>query len=264
MAPTISRSKRETIIAHRICRFLVAAGVCLLGAQSVSLAQLPAKNDVVGWVGLFTGPLIGWLENQNRLDELCSHAEPGSSQKSACRQEMLAPKQFVIELRDAPRPKSKSLGAIVVEATPGQGLRASYRPAIGQTGVDFSPDLLDVDWGYGPYFHQTFLDRRGTWFLLPADPFPQPVWINAAWLREEPRVRLLEAGDIIRAPKGDLFVLGVSLGILSARAEQKADMWCEEGAAPPLKPAPEFRIPVEELYGPGGHLRVGIKYTRGC
>ncbi len=252
------------MIGQRIRTFLVAVWVCLFGAQSVSLAQPPGKQDEVGWVGLFTGPLIGWLENENRLPELCSHTDPGTSERRACRDEMLAPKEFVIELRDAPGTKSTSLGAIVVRAAPGQGLHAWYRPAMGQTGVEFSPDLLDVDWGYGPYFHQTFLDRRGTWFRLPADPFPQPVWVNAAWLREEPWVRLLEAGDIISAPRGDLFVLGVAQGILRARPEQQADMWCEEGDPPPLRPVPEIRIPVEELYGPTGHLRVSIKYTRGC
>jgi hypothetical protein len=48
------------------------------------------------------------------------------------------------------------------------------------------------------------------------------------------------------------------------RPEQEADMWCEAGEPPPLKPSEEIRIPFEALYDGKGHLLLTTKYKRGC
>jgi hypothetical protein len=231
--------------------------------SGVLAQELPAHGEV-GWVGLYNAALVEWLENENRMNELCSHATADTPKWRECRDEKMKPKQHLIPLRGAPRETATSDGALVILATPGQGLRASYRPARGGTATEFVPDLFDVDWGYGPYFHQTFLERRGTWFLLPAVPLPKPAWVNVSGFTNEPDVRLLEAGQIIRTPRGDLVVLGMERGVLRARPQQETDMWCREGDPPPLKPSTEVRIPVEELYSPTGHLLVSIKYMRGC
>lgn len=125
-------------------------------------------------------------------------------------------------------------------------------------------DLFDSDWGYGPYFHQTFLERRGNWFLLPAVPFPQPVWINVNEFANEPNVRLVERGEIITMPGYDLVVLGIDRGVFRARRAQDADMPCGEDSQLPLTPSTEIRLQVEDLYSPTGHLLADIKYKRGC
>jgi hypothetical protein len=77
-------------------------------------------------------------------------------------------------------------------------------------------------------------------------------------------VRSLEPGDIVTSPFGDLFVIGAESGVLRARAEQPADMWCRASSRPPLEPWKELRIPFRDLFTAAGHLRVHIKYTRGC
>ena len=130
--------------------------------------------------------------------------------------------------------------------------------------MEFQPDLFDGDWGYGPYFHQTFLERRASWFRLPAEPFPNGTWINATELGDEPELRLLEGEDIVSGPFGDLWILSIQQDVLRARPEQEADMWCKSGEPPPLRPWQELRIPLRDLYTPTGHLRVHSKYTRGC
>ena len=155
-------------------------------------------------------------------------------------------------------------GSLRLVATPGKGLESFFVAAAGGAGAAFRPDLFDADWGYGPYFHMTVLERRQTWFRLPEQPFAKDTWINAADLGADPEVRTVEAGDIVTSPMGDLFVIGVESGVLRARPEQPADMWCRASSSPPLKPWKELRIPFRDVYTASGHLRLHIKYTRGC
>ena len=249
-------------MSHRCLRFAVMLGTCVLG--SPALAQPPSTRGDVGWVGLYNPALVEWLENENRLKALCSHTTVDTPKWHECRDEKMKPKQYLIHLRSGPWEAAASEGTLVIRATPGQPLRAHYRPAHAGRETEFVPDLFDADWGYGPYFHQTFLERRGTWFLLPAVPLARPAWANIS----EPQVRLLrelqETRDVIKTPRGDLIVIDVDHRVLRARPAQDADQWCKPGDPPPLKPWKEIRIPVEKLYNPTGHLLADIKYKRGC
>jgi hypothetical protein len=240
--------------------------MALWGAcTTLSFADLSQANiaDGVGWVGLFNDDLATWLENENQLEPLCGSAEPGNAKWQACRAEKLAAKVVVIRLFTGPSERSSSAGSMTIVAKPGDGLHASFTSTGGKTATPFTPDLFDGDWGYGPYFHQTFLARRGTWFLLPAGPFRQRTWFNAAELDPEPQVRLLEAGDIVTSRLGDLFILAIEPGTVRARREQAADMWCDVDP-PPLEPFKPQRLAIRQLYDAKGHLLLRIKYTRGC
>lgn len=244
---------------HRRPGFAVIIAICVLGSGPAH-AQRPSALGDLGWVGLYNTALLEWLENENRLSTLC----PDTPKARECREEKMKPKLYRIALREHPRETAASQGDLVIRAAPGQRLRAYYRPAPGGPEREFVPDLFDPDWGYGPYFHQTFLERRGAWFLLPAAPLSRPAWAGIG----EPHVRLLrelhETRDVIITPHGDLVVTGLDRRALRARPEQKADQWCESGNPPPLKPWTEIRIPVEKLYNDAGHLLVDIKHKRGC
>lgn len=237
--------------------------LCICALVSGAHAAKPSGEAEIAWLGLYNAALIDWRGNENRLEALCSHAAPSPKWRE-CRDEKMRPKRHVVPLRSAPDITAAVVGELVIQATPGEGLRAYYRPATGQRETEFVPDLFDADWGYGPFFHQTALERRGTWFLLPSVPFSQAVWVNASDFTSEPDVRLLEVGEIIKIAGQDLVFLGLDHGVARTRAEQSADMWCEEGEPPALKPSPEIRVPVEKLYRPTGHLLVDIKYKRGC
>lgn len=244
----------------RTIAFAVAIG--LLGGTG--FAQIPPRPENVGWVGLYNGELVDWLENENRLESLCRGLKENSTAARACREEKLKPKEVLLHLRSAPRNSAASEGFLVIRAIPGHGLRAYFRPADSTRELEFVPDLFDVDWGYGPYFHQTFLDRRGTWFLLPAVPLPHSAWAHIA----EADVLLVrdfkETGSVIKTPNAELVVLDLQGTELRARHSQAADGWCNPGDPPRLKPWKEMRLPVASLYGPTGHLLVDIKNKRGC
>jgi hypothetical protein len=59
-------------------------------------------------------------------------------------------------------------------------------------------------------------------------------------------------------------ILAVERDVVRARPEQPADMWCEGGDPPPLKPWTEVRIPRRTLYGRTGHLLISPSYMKGC
>jgi hypothetical protein len=242
----------------------------VLGLTSLGLADGPAAMQVslnggpVGWVGLFNATLVNWLENENRLDQLCEEVDADPQKRDRCRSERMAPLVHAIPLRSAPARSAPLIGSILVMAVPGRGLRSFYVTRSGGVGVPFTPDLHDDDWGYGPYFHVTFLERRGNWFRLPPDPFPSAVWVDVTeWSTDLP-VREIGDGDIVTSPFGDLYVLGLEADSLRARPEQEADLWCRSGDPPPLRPFKELRIPFKDLRDAHGHLLVHVKYTRGC
>jgi hypothetical protein len=240
------------------------AAVLLSNAARPLLGQTRADGGEIGWIGLFNPDLVDWLENQNRLAGLCAEFASGTAPWHRCQADKLAPKIHVVRLWAGPSAASQSVGALLLVATPGEGLRAFFVGVSGGPAVGFEPDLFDGDWGYGPYFHATIVERRGAWIRLPEAPFPKGTWVNSADIAPEPRIEWLEAGEIVSSPVGDLYVLGVERGIVRARPEQAADMWCREGEPPPLKPAEEIRLSSTDLYTATGHLRVRFKYTRGC
>ena len=221
-------------------------------------ARAPAE---ILWLGLFTADLVSWLENEQRIRESCTGAE-GSDEWNACRESRLEPKLDVLPVHVDPDPAARHVGEIVMLALPGKGLKVFV--AAGGQASQFTPDLYDADWGYGPWFHQTVLERRGGWFRL-ALPSIGRGWVD---LRPqggvEDRLQRLDAGDIVTIPDGDMVFLGAQGDRLRFRAEQEADMWCEEGEPPALAPSQELSIPLDRLRDGDGRLRIRYKYTRGC
>ena len=244
------------------------ASVLVVGGL-VGPVQPHAVNPAVtlrpplAWVGLFGPELVTWLENAKRLSELCGRAD-GTPKWRQCREEKLAPRTISIALRDAPSERASFVGSLVVVALPGIGLRAFYAGPSGGGVRGFTPDLFDRDWSHGPYFHQTYLDRHGDWFLLPEGPLKAPAWFDARALGTEPHVRRIGPGDVLRMPKGDVIVLEIGSRDIRVRPERPGDSPCGAEAAPPAGPGPERRVPLRELYSFEGHLTAEIKYTRGC
>lgn len=247
------------------------AGLTSLPAASSAAVQRPRTLPrELAWIPLFNTELVRWLENENRLKELCT-AREGSDEFHECRAAKLGPKLTVIPVRSEPSRAARRVGEVVIVALPGGGLKAFA--SAGPIAVQFTPDLFDSDWGYGPpWFHQSILGRRGSWFQIPVPSIGQG-WINPEeWAARDSLLpegagvstQTLERGDIVTTPRGDMFVLGVENRVLRVRREQKSDLWCEGGDRPPIEPSQEIRIPFDQLLDPQGHILIQYKYTRGC
>lgn len=239
--------------------FLLVLGVATSAGSAGQMARAPRE---MGWIGLFSWRLIEWLENGNRLEQLCK--EESEAANSRCRDAKLQPLPLVVPLHAGPTRNAASRGSLLVLATPLKGLRFFHVSTRGGSPREFVPDFTLEDWGYGPYYHQTYLERRGDWFLLPPDPVPAGTWINARDFGDEPHVLAVEAGRIYESPKGNILVLAVEADIVRATAEQDADMWCSAGEPPRRQPLPEWRIPKRSLYAPTGHLLLSLAYPKGC
>jgi hypothetical protein len=225
------------------------------------VSQTAAPADAFqAWVSLYDPLLISWLENENRIDVLCADA----SDPYACREEMLGPAVTVYDLRRAPDVAAPTLGELIVVAVPGRPLSARFR-ASGSTGtVSFQPDLYLADWGYGPYFHHTFVARDGDWFRLPRGPWKEAVWIRRPSDGGSSAVLVIQAGDAIEMDGTGWTVLGTEPSAMLLRPEQPADFWCGEGEPPEAEPGEARRYTRAELSDESGHLKFRLKYLKGC
>jgi hypothetical protein len=239
-------------------------------ALAIALAAwlfLPATahagaEHMPGWVGLWNTEMLDWLENGNRMHRLCPESL-SAKERGACRKRLSAPKSWHIPLSETPGMTAAS-GWIVITATPGEGLAAAYVDREKTSSISFTPDLYDQDWGYGPYFDQTFLDYSNGWFLLPRGPFPVPLWANIGWTIGEENIRAVVPGEVYLLGDRSIVIERVALEEISAREEEPRDMWCEEGVPPQRSKGSTFSFRPEDIISPDGHLLLKLKYTRGC
>ncbi len=247
----------------RLLSNVIVAGTLLCATLGASQAR-DGESGGVGWIGLYTAELVEWLENENRLSSLCSPHAPDSAAWYGCRERNLQPKVYVVRLRTAPSRQAAPAGDLIVEALPGRGLRAFYVPSQAGSAVPLVPDILDSDWSYGPFFHHSVVERRGSWVRLPEDPLPREAWLDLGDLGKNAAVTWLRPDDIVESPRGDLVVLSVANGRVRGRPEQDRDSVCEVDTRPPVAPFKEIWIDRSDVYTPTGHIRLQLKYKRGC
>ena len=89
----------------------------------------PQSTGSPEWVGLFSLELIGWLENENRLDEICGRGAVQPTEVYRSREDALEPKMLAVPLRTGPSDEARSVGRLIVVAVPGRGLSAHYTPS---------------------------------------------------------------------------------------------------------------------------------------
>ena len=242
---------------------LLILALCMTAAAA--RAQSADQTAAPQFVSLWNSRIIANLENENLIGELCPSSLE-AAQMADCRQEKLKAESWNLELYDKPEDMSDKIGTLTVTATPGQGLSYEFVPAGSRDSVPFVPDLFDIDWGYGPHSEHTVLKRDGDWALLPANPFPRPVWLT---LRAgfETALRVydpLKIGQIYTVDDRSVTVQEIREDGLLLRDEIPDDMPCgEEPAADAVEPETTL-WPWAGLFDEDGHFKLRMKYTRGC
>ncbi|MEX2530910.1 MAG: hypothetical protein WD960_09060 [Gemmatimonadota bacterium] len=228
--------------------------------ESVSEAQDSVSEEGFrAWVRLFDHAHLGWLENENRIHELCGDA----AVLDTCYADHLGPAISVYPLHSEADATSTRVGDLVVAAVPGRGLSAHFRAAGSRSTVPFHPDVHLQDWGYGPYFHQTILMQQGSWFRLPPGPWDEPVWIDRGQ-EDDGSILRVHAGDIIELAGAGHYVVEAEPDALVLRPEHPADLWCEAGDPPPIAETVARRVPRAELSDSAGRLIFKPRYMKGC
>jgi hypothetical protein len=231
-----------------------------LGLVLLSAPEISSQEIFRAWVGLYDPAQIGWLENENRLGELCTD----SSTLTDCNSEHLAPSVSVYPLYMEPDSSSRRIGDLIVVAVPGRGLGSYFRVVGSRQTTPFTPDLFLQDWGYGPYFHQTVSAQSGNWFKLPRGPWEDEVWVHRESESEHSSVILIQPGAIVEMSGSSWYVIAAEPDALLVRAEQPADLWCEEGDPPAVTPSDPIHFSRAELLDSDGHLALRLKYLKGC
>lgn len=233
--------------------------VCVFSAIVQAQSGLPQK---IAWAPLFDSKLLDWLENENRIEYLCPK-DMQPAHRRHCIKTMLAPKESTLQLYAHSDRHSAMLGSLHTRYQPGKPLQIIYRSEKQKKEIEFTPDLYDSDWGYGPWFHQTIQARKGSWIQLPARPFATPVWFDSATLSGfEPM--LLNQGDFVRANGSAWLVVEISNAILRVRQEQASDLACnaEEDQKNAEPQTVDFSF--KSLLDADSHWKLTFSYMRGC
>jgi hypothetical protein len=191
------------MIAVRLRRIVVGLLLLTSACGGEAETQVPEYRGTIAWVGLYTDDLLRWLENENRLMDICGQpTQPATDTWTRCATEARKPRSVTVTVYEAPSTDARALGSIEIVAVPAQGLTAQYLPETGDP-VPFVPDIYLQDWGYGPFFHQSILTHTSGWVMLPPTPFPAPVWVNAQDAFGDGYLREPYREEIVSSPSGD-------------------------------------------------------------
>ena len=237
----------------------IRAWLAVISVACCVATNVHAEEGFPAWVGLYEPADLDWLENENRLGELCT--DP--STLAECYARCLSPRVSLHELHSLPSESSDRVGDLVVAATPGRGLSAYFRAAGSIESTPIALDLFLQDWGYGPYFHQSLSEERGEWVRLPSGPWKAEVWLQRGSDGGFPIIRIRN-GDIIDMGEMDWYVVAAERDTLLLRPEQTGDHWCEEGEPPGIEATEPTRFSRAQLVDSAGHLLFRLKYLKGC
>jgi len=77
-------------------------------------------------------------------------------------------------------------------------------------------------------------------------------------------VILIQPGAIVEMSGSSWYVIAAEPDALLVRAEQPADLWCEEGDPPAVMPSDPIHFSRAELLDSDGHFALRLKYLKGC
>lgn len=246
--------------------------IILLSLSLISPAQSPAMEETeetehsnigqLGWVGLWNSEMVRWAENANQIYKLCPKSMDEELYKK-CREQNLSKKTWKIPAFKNPKNTSPKLGEILITVQPGSSFIAAFKDSKNNIS-DFEPDLFDTDWGYGPFFHQTILQKNGNWIMLPIQSLPTPVWINPKESIKHTDYITVTKNSVYTLNSESIVITKISGDTIFYRSEQESDMWCDAGDPPKLKKSKVQKINIKQLYNSQKQLKLDIKYKRGC
>lgn len=232
--------------------------ILFLSSQAFALLNPPQ------FVSLVPPDAYQLLEAENQIQTLCP--EKTTKNIEQCKAEKLKSKTWTLTVYEAPKKESKSLGHILITATPGKMITAEYINSVKKS-VPLPPDSDGTDWGYSSFFEFTIQDRRGDWMKLPKRPFAKPVWINQKleWHATNQPIKMNTETIYKVKDHGNVVITKYSGNQITFRKENPNDMSC--GADPVVVDPIDLKTttkPVNILYDSDEHLTAWMLYPGGC
>jgi hypothetical protein len=239
---------------------IITLGILLHSVPTITFANKAEVSDT-GWIGLWNEEMIEWAENENQIYRLCEKDKLSPEQLEQCKEKHLSSKIWSINVHSEPSKNSPKLGEIQITVTPGSSFQASIKSKNNKL-IEFTPDLYDQDWGYGPYFHQTILKQK-EWFEVAIPGVNSFAWINPKADIQYIDIKTIEIGQVYTFNSNSIVIVKIDNGSIKYRIENKSDMWCDVGTPPKVPDGEVKSINISDLIN-NGHLLLDIKYKRGC
>lgn len=229
---------------------IILMAITIIPLTSAKAECLSPIKTPFSAVSLLKKTFLGWINNENRLNEMCP------TRDEDCITNALLAKIDKIPVYD--HPYGKAIAHLEVTYAPRQAITVAL---IKEGKVfPFTPPIYDGDWGYGPWFHATLLDQNGVWKNI-ALPSIQNGWVE---LPEAEILQLTDTENVYSLKDRHIVILKSNETSLIIRDEQPADMWCEGGTPPPLTPFKKQTVLINQVYDDQCNLLLSIPYTRGC
>lgn len=166
-----------------------------------------------------------------------------------------------LPLRHAPLAHAPSAGKLRLSRAEDGRILTTWIPPGGRPEVPVRPGDPGSFQDGSRWNHLTILEERGPWFLLPADPFPAPVWVDLSPLGVEPPVLRLQPGMVLESHRGDLVVVEARQDAVRVRPLAAE---CGGANPPDSRSSESFTLRGRALRDPNGHLRVRVKSVMAC
>ena len=163
---------------------------------------------------------------------------------------------------------SKHVGTIQIEFSraPTQGFKAFFQKTASTSPLFMiSPHLYDPDWGYGPYFHLTILDRADGLVKVQFSDDIGAVWgdFQKTFGSKNIVFHYLDRGGIFSYSGDSIVIERLNNDSLIVRKEQPADMACGSDHLQ-FTPYKTYLIHKKDWITPAGRSMFNEIYTRGC
>jgi hypothetical protein len=229
---------------------------CTPSADASDCSEETMRDAPFKWVDLLSREMLDWSESAERAArKICPGRALSEEYDRDCMQKNIPQEQrtrtWVHALHAAPSAQSTLLGSLTITGRTGDGFSAEYvapNGAINAFKADNRIDYTDT-WA----FYHTVLEERGSWVLLPKDPFPVQVWIDTA----PQQLPVTSVGKEVYALGGQSVVLfEFTASGMKARKKKPSDVLCGDAVFVPPAPAETFIIPWTDLYDKNCHLRL--------
>ncbi len=258
---------------------------------SCAFSNIALGIEQIQYLNMLTHEMLEILQRGENLADLCSSAK-NEQEYNSCKEHQLQPEEWNINLYSRPSKASSRIGQINFRITPGKDVTLNFQSPDGKFEA-FTVDEASMNLAYEAYLYQSIVQKKGSWVQLPANPFPQAVWMDINAPRGEglglkhatrnvairdalkPHIIYILKKDLKVSNKNEktprvfpkdtsIILLQVTKQIIKFRQEISSDIPCSSKLRPSQEKPSTFSTDAKSFLDVDGHLILKKKYPLGC